>query len=155
MFASGGRDVNFLNLEYEGRKSNILDNAFVVVDYEGGIRACLNLCMFSRPREELIVAGDQASLYGQAVPRQELEIREARGGAGRRIAVEADPQILSAGGHGGAVYVEHLRFYEAIRTGQSAGVGAEEGLWAVAVGVAAERSAKTGQVVQMSDVLVR
>jgi myo-inositol 2-dehydrogenase/D-chiro-inositol 1-dehydrogenase len=43
--ASGGQDVNHLHEQYEGRPSDILDNAYVLVDFDNGARALLELCM--------------------------------------------------------------------------------------------------------------
>ena len=40
VLASGGQDVNHLDERYDGERPDILDNAFVVVDYEDGTRAC-------------------------------------------------------------------------------------------------------------------
>ena len=33
------------------RQPDILDNAFAVVNFEGGIRGCLDLCMFAEDRQ--------------------------------------------------------------------------------------------------------
>ena len=64
VMASGGQDVNHLDEEYEidGRieRPDILDNAFVIVEYERGARAMLDLCMFaeaSRNEQEISVVG--------------------------------------------------------------------------------------------------
>ena len=46
VFAAGNMAVNFINFEYGGMKSDILDNAFVTVTNENGLPASLNLCMF-------------------------------------------------------------------------------------------------------------
>ena len=58
VMASGGQDVNHLDEVYDGERSDILDNAFVIVEYENGIRANLDLCMFaeaSRQEQEISV----------------------------------------------------------------------------------------------------
>ena len=63
VFATGSMAVNFLEFEYAGEKSDILDNAFVVVTYENGVRASFNLCMFSPMfYEELVLCGDEGRL---------------------------------------------------------------------------------------------
>lgn len=46
LYASGGMDVNFVDEDYADGKADILDNAFVVVDFANGVRAMLDLCMF-------------------------------------------------------------------------------------------------------------
>ena len=63
VFATGSMAVNFLEFEYAGEKSDILDNAFVIVTYENGVRANFNLCMFSPMfYEELVLCGDEGRL---------------------------------------------------------------------------------------------
>jgi myo-inositol 2-dehydrogenase/D-chiro-inositol 1-dehydrogenase len=63
VYASGSMAVNFTSFEYEGLKSDILDNAFVIVNYENGVRASFNLCMFAPMfYEELVICGDDARL---------------------------------------------------------------------------------------------
>ena len=47
VMASGAQDVNHLDERYDGRTPDILDNAFVIVDYPSGARALLDLCMFA------------------------------------------------------------------------------------------------------------
>ena len=63
VFATGSAAVNFFNFEYAGEKSDILDNAFVVVTYANGVRASFNLCMFAPMfYEELVLCGDEGRL---------------------------------------------------------------------------------------------
>jgi len=63
VYASGGQAVNFKYFEYDGEKSDILDNAFVTVEYANGIRANFNLCMFSpMVYEEIVLCGDEGRL---------------------------------------------------------------------------------------------
>ena len=60
VMASGAQDVNHLDEVVDGRPADMLDNAFVVVDYPGGARALLDLCMFAEAthhQEELSVVG--------------------------------------------------------------------------------------------------
>ncbi|CAI5976819.1 unnamed protein product [Closterium sp. NIES-64] len=65
VMASGGQSVNHLSEEYDGKVSDILDNAYVIVEYQGGGRACLDLCMFaegSRNEQEICVVGDKGKV---------------------------------------------------------------------------------------------
>ena len=63
VFAIGSQAVNFIHFEYAGQKSDILDNAFVIVTYANGVRANFNLCMFSPMfYEELVLCGDDGRL---------------------------------------------------------------------------------------------
>ena len=51
VFASGAQDVNHLDERYDDEVPDILDNAYVVVDYDDGTRAALDLCMFAEGSE--------------------------------------------------------------------------------------------------------
>ena len=65
VMASAGQDANHLNEVYDGRTSDILDNGFVIVDFENGARAMLELCMFaegSRYQEEITAVGPKGKI---------------------------------------------------------------------------------------------
>ncbi|MEL7434588.1 MAG: Gfo/Idh/MocA family oxidoreductase, partial [Chloroflexota bacterium] len=63
VYASGSMAINFTDFEYEGEKSDILDNAFVIIDYDNGVRANFSLCMFAPLfYEELVVCGEEGRL---------------------------------------------------------------------------------------------
>ena len=47
VYASGAADVNHRDESYDGETPDIIDNALVVVDFAGGARAMLELCMFA------------------------------------------------------------------------------------------------------------
>lgn len=157
VFASGAQDVNFRSFEYEGQRSDILDNAFVIVDYENGVRACLNLCMFAwRPdiHEQMSICGDDGALYAYDEPRSEIFVGpNDRSAAARRIHVSLPPRVRSTGTHSGSTYFEHLAFAEAVRTGGPAPIPAEDGMWAVAIGEAAEISARRGEPVFLEELV--
>jgi len=61
VMASGAQDVNHLDERYDGEVPDILDNAYVIVEFPGGARGLLDLCMFaegSAHQEEVVVVGD-------------------------------------------------------------------------------------------------
>jgi predicted dehydrogenase len=62
-----------------------------------------------------------------------------------------DPEILAAGHHHGSTYYQHLAFLNALREGGAPEVGARDGLLAVAMGVAAERSIHEGRPIDMAE----
>ena len=71
--ASGGQDVNHLDERYEGETPDILDNAYVIVDYNDGTRAMLDLCMFaegSKNEQEIAVTGDTGKVEAHRVRRR-------------------------------------------------------------------------------------
>jgi len=153
VYASGAQDVNHLDESYDGEVPDILDNAFVVVDFDGGARALLDLCMFaegSENQEEIVATGDAGKLECR-VPASELVIGRRHPRQVETVQVPVDARILAAGGHHGSTYYEHVAFQRAIREGTPAEVTAEDGLRAVAMGVAAERSAAEGRPVDMTE----
>ena len=138
----------------------MVDNAYVVVDYDGGARAVLDLCMFAEAthnQEEVSVVGDGGKVEA-LLPQNEVRIgRRGDHGIGKVEIEPVEPGDLDHVGHiglhHGSSYVEHERFLNAIRSGSPPEVTVEDGLWSVAVGVAAHRSIDTGAPVDMSDVL--
>ncbi len=167
VMASGGQDVNHLDEVYDSadgpQRADILDNAFVIVDYADGVRAMLDLCMFAEggPHEQEIVAtGDRAKIEA-FVPSGELRIG-FRGGPARPngastskevrvIDASSDARIQFAGFHHGASFLEHADFVDTIRTGGLSKVTLEDGLWSVAIGEAAHRSIDERRIVSMSE----
>ena len=168
VYASGAQDVNHLDESYGGRRPDILDNAFVIVDYPSGARASLDLCMFAEgsiDNEQLVVVGDEAKLES-LLPSLTLRVGKRSDWGRRKIWGEAsgsgggvsvrrvwDTAIRYAGQHFGASYIEHLRFAAAIREGRPAEIPLDEGLFAVASGIAAHRSIELGRPVRLDEVL--
>lgn len=161
VFATGSAAVNFLDFEYAGEKSDILDNAFVIVTYANGVRASFNLCMFAPMfYEELVLCGDDGRLKATenedflpvAKTDTHLEIK-----CGDRkpscIGAPCYPSFIQGSGHHGATYFEHVSFVDNIAGKATSAATALEGFWSIVVGVAAETSVKTGQPVLIDDLL--
>ncbi len=122
VFASGGQNVNHLDEVYNGETSDILDNAFVIVDYPNGVRAMLDLCMFAeatKDQEELSVVGDAGKLDAR-IPTSDLHLGTRSGEGISDIGVVetraiTNDAIRHTGLHHGASYLEHVDFVEAVR----------------------------------------
>ncbi len=172
VYASGGQRVNHLDEKYGGpngaRVPDILDSAFVVLEYGSGARGMLELCMFAEntvDNEHITVVGDEGkvesllpSLTLRHGRREDWGRREVWGqasGSGRGVSVRRvwDTNIKYAGHHFGASYIEHQRFLAAITEGRPPEIPLEEGLRAVAVGMAAHKSIDEKRVVAMSEML--
>lgn len=152
--ASGGQDVNHLDERYDGERPDVLDNAFVLVDFANGTRGMLDLCMFaegSRNEQELVVTGDVAKVEA-FVP--EAIVRTSRR-ADRAIeeAHVADDRIRYEGLHHGSSYLEHVDFLAAIRGEGPVRVTLDDGMWSVAMGIAAHRSIDEHRPVTLTEVL--
>jgi predicted dehydrogenase len=150
VFASGAQDVNHLHERYDGRMPDILDNAYVVVDYDNGVRAMLDLCMFAEAgsnEQEIIAVGDLGKIEAFVPGDGQIVVGTRATREVRRI--DCPPLMESGhlGFHHGASFVEVVRFLEAIRAGTTSEVNAAQGLWSVVIGVAAQRSIEDGAVV--------
>jgi predicted dehydrogenase len=147
VYASGAMDVNHKDERYEGETPDILDNAYVIVDFANGARALLDLCMFaegSRNQEEIAATGDLGKLEC-FVPESSVVIGRRAPREIERFAVPVDEKLLAAGFHHGSTFYEHERFFAAVVRGTPVEVTAEDGLRAVEIGAAAERSVKEGR----------
>jgi predicted dehydrogenase len=166
VMASGGQDVNHLDETYEidGRveRPDILDNAFVIVEFANGVRGALDLCMFAeggRFEQELTIVGDAAKMEA-TVPGDVVWLGERAaagapgtnpGGGVRGVPAPMDPRVPYPDFHQGASFMEHLALVDAIRDGQPAAVTVTEGLWAVATGAAAHRSIDERRPVELAE----
>jgi len=168
VFASGGQRVNHLDERYDGRTPDILDSAYVIVEYPSGARASLDLCMFAEnsiDNEHVTIVGAEGKLesllpsgvlrYGRREDWGRREVWGQPSGTGRGVAVRQvrDTNIKYLGQHFGASYVEHQKFADAVRRGMAPEIPLEEGLRAVATGLAAHKSIDEGRVVALAEVL--
>jgi predicted dehydrogenase len=157
VMASGAQDVNHLDEEVDGTRSDILDNAYVIVDYPSGARAMLDLCMFADAtfsQEEIVVVGPKGkaeALLPQGLFR--LGVRGTHWIGDVPETKVSDDHIAYEGLHHGSSYVEHLHFLDAIRAQAPVPVTLEDGLWSVAIGQAAHRSIDEGRPVELSELL--
>ncbi|AKS45792.1 Predicted dehydrogenase [Octadecabacter temperatus] len=163
VMASAGQAMNHLEETYDGRTPDIWDNGYVIVDFENGTRAMLELCMFaegSRYQEEISAVGPKgkieclvpgpgrfwpAQLGPAPVPQVIISPRAPQGPITMDIPV--DPALLDAGDHNGSTFYQHQRFNAVVRGQGEVEVTLADGAKAVAIGLAAQESARTGQAV--------
>jgi predicted dehydrogenase len=168
IFASGGQRVNHRDEKYDGKTPDILDSAFVIVEYPSGARASLDLCMFAEnsiDNEHVTIVGDEGKLesllpsgvlrFGRREDWGRRAVWGQPSGTAKGVSVRQirDTNIKYPGQHFGASYVEHQKFAQAIRQGLPAEIPLGEGLRAVATGLAAHKSIDEGRVVALSEVL--
>ncbi|XP_065857826.1 uncharacterized protein [Euphorbia lathyris] len=158
VMASGAIDVNHKDEVYDGKVPDIIDNAYVIVEFYNGSRGMLDLCMFaegSKYEQEISVVGN--------IGKGEAFVPESIVRYGTRVAGRAGVQTLKAeddriqynGLHHGSSYLEHLNFLGAVRAnGEKApSVDLQDGLISVAIGVAAQLSIEKGRFVTIREVL--
>jgi myo-inositol 2-dehydrogenase/D-chiro-inositol 1-dehydrogenase len=164
VYASGAQDVNHLDERYAGERPDLLDNAYVMVDFANGVRAMLELCMFAEGswfQEHITAIGDAAKIEafvpgpsrfwrGEGERASELVISPRSPKGPIRKVVEVDPEILAAGDHHGSTFYQHRLFRQMVLDGGTPEVTLEDGLKSVQLGAAAERSARTGEPVSFA-----
>ncbi|MCT8160826.1 Gfo/Idh/MocA family protein [Pseudoruegeria sp. SHC-113] len=169
VMASAGQDVNHKDEVYEGAVSDIWDNGYVIVDFANGARAMLELCMFaegSRYQEEISAVGPAGKIeclvpgpgrfwpkdLGEApVPQVIVSPRLPKGP--RVLDIPVDPTILEAGDHNGSTFYQHQKFHAVVRGEAAPEVTLQDGAMAVAMGLAAQESARTGQAIYLSSLM--
>lgn len=168
VYASGSQDVNHLDEAYDGRSANMIDNAFVILDYANGTRAMLDLCMFgegSFDKEIVTIVGDEGKLES-FLPSQNIRYSrradwgrksgwDSAAGTGRGVELKQviDRSIKYLGHHYGASYIEHVKFRDAVINNSAPEVTLQDGLMSVAVGLAAHKSINEGRVVKLNEIL--
>ena len=167
VYASGAQDLNHLDEHYNGRVPDILDNAFVVVDFASKQRAMLDLNMFadgSWYQESIAVIGSQAkveckipgptrfwpkeSLGESPKPQLILSPRDPKGPI--TLEVPVDPKLLEAGDHNGSTFYQHEKFARVLRGGHSVEITLQAGLKSVLIGLAAQHSIETRQSIDLT-----
>ena len=167
VYGSGAQNLNHLDEHYDGRVPDILDNAFVVVDFASKQRAMLELNMFADGswfQESIVVVGSQAkvecqipgptrfwptdSLGKSPIPTLTLSPRDPKGP--KTLEVPVDPKLLEAGDHNGSTFYQHERFARVLRGEQSVEVTLQDGLKAVLIGLAVHRSIETGEAIDLT-----
>jgi predicted dehydrogenase len=155
VYASGGQDVNHLDERYGGEQPDIIDNAYVIIDYEDGARAMLDLCMFAEVgsnEQEITVVGDRGKIEAY-VPGEGVVILGDRVTSQiERISCLPTEAPGHVGFHHGASFIEVRNFLDAARGERRVDVDVTQGMWSVAVGVAAHCSIDLGRPVLLNEV---
>ena len=165
VMASAGQGVNHLEERYDAKAPDIWDHGYVIIDFAGGARAMLELCMFAEGaeyQEEITAIGPKgkieakvpgpgrfwpAELGDAPVPQIVISPRAPKGPFTSEIPV--DPALLAAGDHNGSTFYQHQRFNAVVRGVGEVEVTADDGMRAVAIGLAAQESARTGRAVDL------
>ncbi|MFY0680683.1 MAG: Gfo/Idh/MocA family oxidoreductase [Thalassovita sp.] len=170
VMASGGQDANHLDEQIDGKTPDILDNGYVIVDFENGARAMLELCMFAEGAEyqedvsavgpngkiEAFVPGPgrfwPEHLGAAPVPKLVVSPRDPKGPITQDIPV--DPTLLEAGDHNGSTFYQHQKFLELVRGERDTPeVSITDGKMAVVMGLAAQKSIAERRAVEISELL--
>jgi predicted dehydrogenase len=154
VMATGGQDVNHLDEVYNGEHSDILDNAYVIVEYANGVRTMLDLSMFAeggQHEQEITVVGDKGKLEAFVPGNGKIYVGDRTSRTVREIDVPTDSDIAHMGFHFGASFIECKRFVDAVLNNTPPEVTVADGLWSVMIGAAAHRSIDESRPVLVSE----
>lgn len=166
VFASGSQAVNHLDEKYDGKQADMLDNAYVILEYANGARGMLDLCMFAEgtfDKEILTVVGSEGKLESflpsQTVKASRRDNYGARSewasgasqGRGNEVKHVHNYDVRYLGHHFGASYIEHVKFRDALLNSTPAEVTLNDGVTSVATGLAAHKSIREGRVVTLAE----
>jgi len=159
IYASGGQAVNFLDFEKNGERSDIDDHAYVVIDYNNGVRANFTLNMFCPDfNEEIIIVGDEGKLIAkenfnfqqQSESTTTVEVLKGELGVSKKADVSY-ARALEKSGHHGSTYYEHIAFVDQLEGKSVNCATAMQGMWSIIVASAAQQSMVTGQAVDVEE----
>lgn len=165
--ASGAADVNHRDERYDDEQPDIIDNAYVLLEFSGGKRAMLELCMFaegSRYQEELSAVGCDGKLecfvpgpgrfwpeHLGAAPLPKVVFSPRSPAGPEEFPIPVDPELLAAGDHNGSTFYQHQGFYKAVTEGGPVDVSVEDGLRAVVIGMAAQMAIAEGRTIALDE----
>lgn len=164
VMASASQMVNHLDETYDGARPDIWDAGYVIVDFEGGSRAMLELCMFAegaRYQEEVSAVGPTGKIEAfvpgpgrfwnsdQPAPVPQIVFSPRAPKGPHVLELPVDAGLLAVGDHNGATFYQHQRFCEVVRGNGAPEVTLHDGAQAVAMGLAAQESATIGQAVTL------
>ena len=162
--ATAGQAVNHLDEIYDGKTSDIWDSGYVMFDFENGVRAMLELCMFadgSLWNEEISAVGPKGKIEcrlpgpgrfwpgGMAsVPHSQMTYapRSPKNPITEEVII--DGALLLAGDHHGSTFYQHEKFLNVVNGTGKVEVTLEDGRRAVEMGLAAQDSALHNRVVE-------
>lgn len=161
VMASAGQTHNHLDETYESETPDIWDNGYVIVNFENGARALLELCMFAEGstfQEQISAVGSTGKiecmipgpsrfwpthLGEEPTPKIVVSPRNPKGPV--EIEIPVDPTILKAGDHHGSTFYQHEKFQQVVLGRMQPEVTLHDGSIAVKMGMAAQESARSGE----------
>lgn len=123
---------------------DLLDRAWVTIEYENGVQANLGLCMFYHKDEmEFGVMGKMGSM---AYSKNHRSITVST--AEKENVIEYNNDMFEGNYHIGE-REQQQAFIHAIRTGEQPETDAESAVWSHAVALAAETAIRTGRIMKL------
>jgi len=165
VMSSAGQIINHLDESYDGQTPDIWDGGYVIFDFDNGTRAMLELAMFadgSKWNESIHAIGPKGKIgcrlpgpqrfwpdeLGPS-PHPELVISPRHPKRPVKEEIRLDDTLVSVGDHHGSTFYQHRKFLDMIVEGGQPEVALEDGIWAVLMGLNAQRAARDGEVVRI------
>ena len=163
VYASGGMAVNFTDLKYKNKTSDIDDHAFVIIDYSNGLKANFTLNMFATDfNEEMIISGDKGRLIANEsfkfnqLPKSKATLSRECGEGNLSAEMELKySEEIEKSGHHGATYYEHIAFMDQLEGKIVDSATPLEGFWAMVIACAAQESIRCNNVIDIYEFLER
>lgn len=161
VYATGDLVVNYQDFSHKGEKSDVVDQAFVTVNYENGVKGQFSLCMFAPMfYEELTVCGDEGRVRAHENddflpllrPNTHFEVLTGENGTSK-VSNPVYPSVIQSSGHHGGTYYAHKYFVNNIQGKKQNTATMDEGFWSIVVGIAAELSIKKEKVIHINELL--
>ena len=165
VMASAGQTHNHIHESYEGETPDIWDNGYVIVNFENGSRALLELCMFAEGstfQEEISAVGKKGKIecmipgpsrfwpkHLGVEPTSKIVISPRNPKGPVEVAVPVDLKLLQAGDHHGSTFYQHEKFQQVVLGHMPPEVSLHDGCMAVKMGLAAQESARSGEVCRL------
>ncbi|MEM1379008.1 MAG: Gfo/Idh/MocA family oxidoreductase [Pseudomonadota bacterium] len=167
VMSSAGQIINHLDECYDGRTPDIWDGGYVIFDFNNGTRAMLELAMFadgSKWNESIHAIGPLGKIACRLPgpqrfwpeelgpsPHPELVVSPRHPKKPTKTQITLDESLTSVGDHHGSTFYQHTKFLDMIVEQGEPEVGLIDGIWAVIMGLSAQRAAEEHQVVRIGD----
>ncbi len=127
--------------------SEIIDNAFVIIEYENGARAELTLCFFSPYGNDLEIGavGEKGTLESWVKAHRIHLTRNADGGRVQQFEPESD--VTQYGVFHTGAYLQHIDFADCILSDSPPSCNGRIGRESIVIALAAEKSIREDRIV--------
>ncbi|MHC4166835.1 MAG: Gfo/Idh/MocA family protein [Planctomycetota bacterium] len=131
--------------------SEVIDNAFVIVEYENGARAELTLCFFSPFGNDLEIGavGEKGKLESWVKQHRIHLWKNAE--EGRMEVIEPESDVTQYGVFHSGAYLQHVDFADCILNGSPPFCSGEIGRESIVIALAAEKSIREERVVYIDE----
>jgi len=132
--------------------SEIIDNAFVIIEYENGARAELSLCFFSPYGNDLEIGavGEKGKLESWVNAHRIHLWRNSD--EGEMHVIEPESDVTQYGVFHSGAYLQHIDFADCIQSGTPPFCDGRVGRESIVVALAAQRSIEEDRIVYLDEV---